>query len=123
MNYLKIVIIITFFLISSSTNAQDTNNELVKKISKNVRCLVCQGQSVYDSNSDFALSVKLVINRKIKEGYTESQIYEYLRNQYGEWIVYEPKFNKSTLFLWLLPILVFITGGWLIIKKIKFFKL
>ena len=123
MNYLKIVIIITFFLISSSTNAQDTNNELVKKISKNVRCLVCQGQSVYDSNSDFALSVKLVINRKIKEGYTESQIYEYLINQYGEWIVYEPKFNKSTLFLWLLPILVFITGGWLIIKKIKFFKL
>ena len=123
MNYLKIVIIITFFLISSSTNAQDTNNELVKKISKNVRCLVCQGQSVYDSNSDFALSVKLVINRKIQEGYTESQIYEYLRNQYGEWIVYEPKFNKSTFFLWLLPILVFITGGWLIIKKINFFKL
>ena len=123
MNYLKIVIIITFFLISSATNAQDTNNELVQKISKNVRCLVCQGQSVYDSNSDFALSVKLVINRKIKEGYTESQIYEYLINQYGEWIVYEPKFNKSTLFLWLLPILVFITGGWLIIKKIKFFKL
>jgi cytochrome c-type biogenesis protein CcmH len=123
MNYLKIVIIITFFLISSATNAQDTNNELVKKISKNVRCLVCQGQSVYDSNSDFALSVKLVINRKIKEGYTESQIYEYLRNQYGEWIVYEPKFNKSTFFLWLLPILVFITGGWLIIKKINFFKL
>ena len=123
MNYLKIVIIITFFLISSATNAQDTNNELVKKISKNVRCLVCQGQSVYDSNSDFALSVKLVINRKIQEGYTESQIYEYLRNQYGEWIVYEPKFNKSTFFLWLLPILVFITGGWLIIKKINFFKL
>jgi len=123
MNYLKIVIIITFFLISSATNAQDTNNELVKKISKNVRCLVCQGQSVYDSNSDFALSVKLVINRKIKEGYTESQIYEYLINQYGEWIVYEPKFNKSTFFLWLLPILVFITGGWLIIKKINFFKL
>ena len=123
MNYLKIVIIITFFLISSATNAQDTNNELVQKISKNVRCLVCQGQSVYDSNSDFALSVKLVINRKIKEGYTESQIYEYLINQYGEWIVYEPKFSKNSFFLWLLPILVFLGGGWLIIKKIKYTKL
>ena len=123
MNYLKIVIIITFFLISSATNAQDTNNELVKKISKNVRCLVCQGQSVYDSNSDFALSVKLVINRKIKEGYTESQIYEYLRNQYGEWIVYEPKFNKNTFFLWLLPLFVFILGGWLVFRKTKFTKL
>ena len=64
-----------------------------------------------------------MINRKIEEGYTEDQIYEYLKNQYGEWIVYEPEFNKRTFFLWLLPILVFLAGGWLIIKKIKFTKL
>ena len=121
MKLFKFVIILLF--IFNVANSNENKNELMNKISKNIRCLICQGQSVYDSNSDFALSVKLVINRKIKEGYTESQIYEYLRNQYGEWIVYEPKFNKNTFFLWLLPILVFITGGWLIIKKINFFKL
>ena len=123
MNYLKIVTLIIFCFFSFIVNAQNTNTELVNKISKNIRCLVCQGQSVYDSQSDFSESVKLVINRKIEEGYTEEQVYEYLINQYGEWIVYEPKFSKNTFFLWLLPILVFLGGGWLIIKKIKFTKL
>ena len=123
MNYFKIIIIIIFCFFSFIVGAQDKNDNLINKISKNIRCLVCQGQSVYDSQSDFAISVKLIINRKIEEGFSEKEIYEYLKNQYGEWILYEPKFNKTTIFLWLLPILVFLVGGWLIIKKIKFTKL
>ena len=123
MNFFKIIIVIIFFFFSLAVNAQDSNNKLINKISKNIRCLVCQGQSIYDSQSDFAISLKLMINKKIEEGYTEKQIYDYLINQYGEWILYDPKFNKNTFFLWLLPILVFLGGGWLIIKKIKFTKL
>ena len=124
MKYYKIilsVIILSFF--SQIIQAQDKNSSLVNKISKNIRCLVCQGQSVYDSQSDFAMSMKLLINKKINEGYNENSIYEYLISQYGEWIVYEPKFNKNTFFLWLLPILVFLIGGWLVFNKTKFFKL
>ena len=123
MNYFKIIIVIIFCFFSFISSAQDTNDKLINKISKNIRCLACQGQSVYDSQSDFAISVKLIINRKIEEGFSEKEIYEYLKNQYGEWILYEPKFNKTTIFLWLLPILVFVVGGWLIFKKTKFFKL
>jgi cytochrome c-type biogenesis protein CcmH len=123
MNFFKIIIVIIFFFFSLAVNAQDSNNKLINKISKNIRCLVCQGQSIYDSQSDFAISLKLMINKKIEEGYTEKQIYDYLINQYGEWILYDPKFNKNTFFLWLLPILVFLGGGWIIFKKTKFFKL
>ena len=123
MNFFKIIIVIIFFFFSLAANAQDSNNKLINKISKNIRCLVCQGQSIYDSQSDFAISLKLMINKKIEEGYTEKQIYDYLINQYGEWIVYDPKFNKNTFFLWLLPILVFLGGGWIVFKKTKFFKL
>ena len=112
-----------FCFFSLIVNAQNTNTELVNKISKNIRCLICQGQSVYDSQSDFAISMKLVIIKKLEEGSTESQIYEYLKNQYGEWITYDPEFNKNTFFLWLLPIFTFIVGGWLIFRKTKFFKL
>ena len=60
---------------------------------------------------------------RLDEGYTENQIYEYLKIQYGDWILYNPKFNKNTFFLWLLPIVVFVMGGWLIFKKTKFYKL
>ena len=123
MKYLKFIILIIFYFFSFFANANNSNNELLNKISKNIRCLICQGQSVYDSQSDFAVSMKLVIKKKLEEGSTESQIYEYLKNQYGEWITYDPELNKNTFFLWLLPILVFLGGGWIIFKKIKPFKL
>ena len=123
MKYLKFIILFIFCFLSFFANAENSNNELLNKISKNIRCLICQGQSVYDSQSDFAVSMKLVIKKKLEEGSSESQIYEYLKNQYGEWITYDPELNKNTFFLWLFPIFIFVVGVWLIIKKTNFYKL
>ena len=123
MKYLKFIILFIFCFFSFFANAENSNNELLNKISKNIRCLICQGQSVYDSHSDFAISMKLVIKKKLEEGSTESQIYEYLKNQYGEWITYDPELNKNTFFLWLFPIFIFVIGVWLIIRKTNFYKL
>ena len=108
-------LLITFFVINyNSLNAQDVNLE--NKITKNLRCLICQGQSIYDSDSEFANSLKLVVKKKLESGNSEEQIYDFLQEKYGEWILYDPKFNKNTYFLWLLPILMFIIGGAIIIK-------
>ena len=96
----------------------NNNNVLVNKISKNLRCLICQGQSVYDSQSDFAISMKLLIKKKIEEGNSEKQIYEYLKNQYGEWISYDTEINQKTYLLWLFPLFLFIFGGILIFRKV-----
>ena len=123
MKYLKFIILFIFCFFSFFANAENSNNELLNKISKNIRCLICQGQSVYDSQSDFAISMKLVNKKKLEEGSTESQIYEYLKNQYGEWITYDPELNKNTFFLWLFPIFIFFIGVWLIIRKTNFYKL
>ena len=123
MKYLKFILLFIFCFFSFFANAENSNNELLNKISKNIRCLICQGQSVYDSQSYFAVSMKLVIKKKLEEGSTESQIYEYLKNQYGEWITYDPELNKITFFLWLFPIFIFVIGVWLIIRKIKLYKL
>ena len=92
------------------------------KILKNIRCLICQGQSVYESESDFALSIKLVVDKKIKVGESEKQIYDFLREKYGDWIIYEPKVNKNTYILWLLPLLLFLIGGAIMYKKITINK-
>ncbi len=88
------------------------------KITKNLRCLVCQGQSVYDSDSEFANSLKLVVKNKIDEGLSEDQIYNLLIEKYGEWILYDPQFNKNTYLLWFLPLLLFLLGGTMVIKKL-----
>ncbi len=114
MKFLKYFIIIFFLLNPNSSIALD--NDLKSKITKNLRCLICQGQSVHDSDSEFANSLKILVEKKLTEGLEEEQIYEYLKEKYGEWILYEPEFNKNTYFLWLLPILMFLIGGAIILK-------
>ena len=116
MKYLKYIIIL--FLISNInlSFADEKEIKLQNKITKNLRCLICQGQSIYDSDSQFAISLKILVEKKLSEGLTEKEIYEYFENKYGEWILYEPKFNKNTYFLWLLPILMFLLGGAILFK-------
>jgi len=114
MKFLRFLIIFFFITISQVSNAIE--NDLDIKITKNLRCLICQGQSVYDSDSEFANSVKILVNQKLNEGFSEKEIYSFLKKKYGEWILYEPEFNKNTYFLWLLPILMFLLGGLIIFK-------
>ncbi len=118
MKILKILLIIFLMIGLSPLKSDEKNKALKNKILKNVRCLICQGQSVYDSESDFALSIKLIVDKKINKGSSEDQVYEFLRKKYGDWITYDPKFNKNTYILWLLPILLFLFGGAIIYKKI-----
>ena len=116
---IKFILLIIFLILSFQKLLMASNNSsTVDKISKNLRCLICQGQSVYDSQSDFALSMKTLIKNKLEEGKSEKQIYDYLKNQYGEWIVYDPEFNKKNLILWIFPLILFIFGGLLIYRKV-----
>ena len=111
MKIIKLFLII-FILINFSQSKSDVKSEELKnKILKNIRCLICQGQSVYDSESDFAFSIKLIVEKKINDGLSEKQIYEFLREKYGEWILYDPELSKNTYILWLLPLLLFLFGG------------
>ena len=99
--------------------SDETNDVLKSKILKNIRCLICQGQSVYDSESEFASSIKLIVDRKIDEGLKEKQIYQFLREKYGDWVIFDPQLNKNTYVLWLLPLLLFLFGGAIMYKKVQ----
>ena len=118
MNILKLFLIFFFLIHLNSVKADDQDER--NQITKNLRCLVCQGQSVYDSDSEFANSLKILVKQKLNEGLSENQIYDYLKIKYGEWILYDPELNKNTYILWLLPILIFLIGGVIVFKN--FFK-
>ena len=118
MKVLKIFTILCLVASFLGLKSAEANDVLKNKILKNVRCLICQGQSVYDSESEFASSIKLIVDRKINEGLKEKQIYQFLREKYGDWIIFDPQLNKNTYVLWLLPILLFLFGGAIIYKKI-----
>ena len=115
MKFLRFFLIIILLFPLSSIKAEEYDKR--NKITKNLRCLICQGQSVYDSDSEFANSMKILVDKKITEGLSEEEIYEYFRNKYGEWILYDPMLNKNTYILWLLPLLIFLVGGAIIYKS------
>ena len=117
MKTFKTLIIIFHLLFFNNLYANENSER--SEITKNLRCLICQGQSVYDSQSDFALSMKILIQNKIDEGKNDEQIYDFLKSKYGEWIVYDPEINKNTVLLWVLPLILFVFGGLLIIKKVS----
>ena len=118
MKVLKIFTILFLVVSFFGLKSAEANDVLKNKILKNIRCLICQGQSVYDSESEFASSIKLIVDRKINEGLKEKQIYQFLREKYGDWVIFDPQLNKNTYVLWLLPLLLFLLGGAIIYKKI-----
>ena len=118
MNILKFLVSVIFLIYCFSSDLKAKNLEI--EITKKLRCLICQGQSVYDSDSEFANSLKILVEKKLNEGLDEKQIYVYLKDKYGDWILFNPPLKNNSYILWFLPYLLFIFGGailYLMIKK------
>ena len=117
-----IKILIVFILISINFKnvavSSTFSEEQTINITKNLRCLICQGQTIHESNSDFAESMKKYIKGELENGKTEEEIFSSLVDKYGQWIVYDPGISRNTLLLWGLPLLLFFVGGAIIVKKI-----
>ena len=112
-------ILLIFLLIASSKTLFAMDNKK-DQILKNLRCLVCQGQTISDSNSDFAKIIISVVDDKIQEGLTEKEIYQFLSEKYGDWILYKPPFKTNSYLLWMLPYVFFVLGAlilFLILRK------
>ena len=113
----KIFLILILIFISTKLVAEVNTKD---KILKNLRCLVCQWQTISDSNSDFAKIIRSVVDDKIQEGLTEKEIYKFLSEKYGDCILFNPPLKNNSYILWFLPYLLFVLGGailYLMIKK------
>ena len=81
-----------------------------RDISKNIRCLVCQNQSIDDSAAPLAKDLRALIRIKVQENDTDEEIYKFLTDRYGDFILLKPPFKISTFLLWSLPFVFFIIG-------------
>jgi len=81
-----------------------------RDISKNIRCLVCQNQSIDDSSAPLAKDLRIIIRDKIKEDLTDKEIYKFLTDRYGDFVLFNPPFKLSTIFLWIFPFVLFVIG-------------
>jgi len=107
------------FLFVVQPAAEEVDATKLSNIYKNIRCLVCQGQSIEDSNSDFAVNLRMIIKDKIENGLDEKDVYKFLREKYGDWILFKPSFELKNIFLWLFPYVAFILVGFYLFFLVK----
>ena len=110
------LIILFVFFIPAQLAMASAEREI--NIYKNIRCLVCQGQSLNDSNSDFAIDLKKVIKKKIINKKSDKEIYNYLIERYGDWILFNPPLKINTFLLWGFPLMFALLGGVFIYIKV-----
>ena len=106
----KILILIILTLFSQNIFADENLDKKAREINKKIRCVVCQSQSIDDSDSLLARDLRVLIKEKLKEGKNEKEITDYLVERYGEFILFKPRFNSNTYFLWLAPLIIIIFG-------------
>ena len=110
-------IFIAQFLLSNSYSVepdeilQNPEQELrARNVSKNIRCMVCQNQSIDESDAPLAKDLRILIRNQIKGGKNDVEIYEFLTDRYGDFILLKPAFKLNTLALWLLPFIFVLVG-------------
>ena len=114
--FFKIFFIIFF---SFSLYANESIDSKVKKLTLELRCMTCQNQSVYDSDSDYSTDIKIFVKEKFEEGLSEKEIKKILTERYGEYILFKPYFNTKNLFLWLFPFILVILSMIILLKNSK----
>ena len=123
MNFLKIFLafFICIYVTSSYPNQNNINSEKrFIELSSELRCLVCQNQSLLESDSELANDLKEIIYEKINEGQSNNQIKKFLVQRYGEFILFKPLFNVANLLLWATPLISFIFIAFIAIRKTNY---
>lgn len=124
--YINLSLISFFLIIISHLSLANENdfktNSIINKtreIAQNIRCLVCQNQSIDESNSELAKDLKKLIKEKLEAGLNENDVYKFLRDRYGDYILLKPPLNKNTILLWFLPFIILVFST---VYITKFFK-
>ena len=117
--YQSLFLIIIIFLITQSFSKkcysvepeeflQNLEQELrARNISRNIRCMICQNQSIDESSAPLAKDLRIIIRNKITGGSTDEEVYKFLTDRYGDFILLNPPFKTSTILLWVLPFVLF----------------
>ena len=84
-----------------------------------LRCLVCQGQSIHDSDAEMAGDMRHLVRTRIEAGETPDQVRSFLISRYGSWVSYQPRLDRETFVLWLAPLVLLLGGGLLVLRRLK----
>jgi len=118
-HYFNLVLYFLFFFICNSVLSDENLNNKIKKLTLELRCMTCQNQSVYDSDSEFANDIKNIVKEKFDEGLSEKEIKIFLTKRYGEYILFKPYFNLKNMLLWIFPFIILLASLGFFAKNLK----
>jgi cytochrome c-type biogenesis protein CcmH len=90
-----------------------------RALSKELRCMVCQNQSIDDSDAPLARDLRLLVRERLTAGDSDAKVIEYLTARYGEFVLLKPRFGAGTALLWFTPLIALIAGGWLVVVALR----
>ena len=118
-HYFNLILYFLFFFISNSVLSVENLDNKIKELTLELRCMTCQNQSVYDSDSEFANDIKIIVKEKFNEGLDEKEIKIFLTERYGEYILFKPYFNLKNLLLWIFPFVILLVSLGFFAKRLK----
>jgi cytochrome c-type biogenesis protein CcmH len=98
------------------------NPELEKRVaglSHELRCLVCQNQTIAESNAPLAIDLRNQIREQMKRGASDREVIDFMTARYGDFVLYRPPFKATTLVLWLGPFLLLVAGTWMLLRRVR----
>tara|TARA_Y100000590_G_scaffold261445_1_gene293508 strand:- start:96 stop:494 length:399 start_codon:yes stop_codon:yes gene_type:complete len=105
-NKIKLIVLFSIIFKSSIVFSDQNIEKEFKDITSKLRCMTCQNQTIYDSEADFSINIKKIIRQKLNNGENENKIIQFIEERYGEYILFEPKFDKKNIFLWTFPFII-----------------
>ena len=90
-----------------------------QQIMKQLRCLVCQNQSIVESDAGLAVDLRGIVREQVQAGKTDRQILAFMTSRYGDWVLLKPPFKAATLLLWLGPLFLLLIGGYFVFRYVR----
>tara|TARA_Y100000590_G_C15653308_1_gene989612 strand:- start:132 stop:527 length:396 start_codon:yes stop_codon:yes gene_type:complete len=124
-NYYKNIIVLfsiflSFLICSTISFANELHfQEKVKEITKELRCMTCQNQTIYESETEFSLQIKSQVLKLVKSGKSKEEVINYLEQRYGEYLLFKPQFNKKNLILWAFPFVALLISVFILLIKFR----
>ena len=108
---IKLIFFLIYVFYSPISNAENNKKEIIfNEITKSLRCMTCQNQTVYESDTEFSKQIKNEILKKLDENKSKKEIINYIVDRYGEYILLKPELNKKNIFLWIFPFLLVVAS-------------
>jgi len=125
--YIRAFIVASCLLVATTATAVFVEDRLsdpvqeqrARDIAEGIRCLVCQNQSIMDSNADLAKDLRSIVRERVQAGDTDDEVRQYLVSRYGDWVLLNPPFKLGTVILWVGPLVLFVGGGFAMIALLR----